>query len=87
MAERPTGNPDALHLLGLQICETVRSERGIQLLRKVTTATPQRRDIQSDLGNALKRAGLVHQAIGFHRSVAEALPGSAGRCIAVVQSG
>ena len=64
---------DALHLLGLLSCEDGRTERGIQLLEKAVAAGRDRFDIQCDLGNALKRAGRLDEALGVHRRVADAL--------------
>ena len=74
---RDTGNPRALHLLGLIARGKGRTERAIQLLAKAAANAPDAGDILCDLGNAYKAAGRFEDAIACHVRVAELLPGSA----------
>jgi len=60
--QRQSGQPDALHFLGVLCHQRNRSEEGIRLIRLALRATPQHADAHNNLGNIHKECGQLAEA-------------------------
>ena len=65
--QRQSGQPDALHFLGVLCHQRNRSEEGIRLIRMALRATPQHADAHNNLGNIHKECGQLAEAEACYR--------------------
>src|ERR1700686_3191509 len=62
---------DALHLLGVIACQTRRTERGVELIRKAIGLNAKVAAAHSNLGNALKNLKRLEEALAsYDRAIA-----------------
>jgi len=72
--QRQSGQPDALHFLGVLCHQRNRSEEGIRLIRMALRATPQHADAHNNLGNIHKECGQLAEAEACYRGALACQP-------------
>jgi predicted TPR repeat methyltransferase len=72
--QRESGQPDALHFLGVLCHQRQRSEEGMRLIRLALRAVPRHADAHNNLGNIHKECGQLADAEACYRAALACQP-------------